>query len=87
MSFLELARALGARNTAGRIFPSKKIISYRGLYVGLTFPYPIPIPSKNRHAVSACSMPLTVPPPYAPAERAAKINKMMVEAIRLHFRE
>ena len=48
---------------------------------------PIPIPSRNRQAVSAESMPLIVPPPYDPALRAANMKSMMVEVIRAHFRE
>ena len=49
--------------------------------------HPIPIPSRNRQAVSAESMPLIVPPPYDPALRAANIKSMTVEVIRAHFRE
>ena len=86
VTLFELAGALGASHTAGGVF-SAAISSTFSTCPELRYAYPMPIPNRKRHAVRAASIPFIVPPPYAPALRAAKTNRMIVEAIKLHFRE
>ena len=88
VTFLQLTRGLRASHTACRILATAAKVSVRSSRFYFQTTHPIPIPSKNRYAVSAAKSPYVLPPaPYDPALNAANTNRMMVDTSKLHFLE